>query len=139
MKAKYLADTSAWHWSSCVADRWVHLLEEGDVATCSIVEMEYLWSSRSKSDLVASYKERGYLEMVAMDQIDSDRAVEVMLGLGKKQEMGHRSVKMADLLIAAVAEKSDLCVLHYDEDHDKIAAITGQSTEWLAKKGSLRR
>jgi hypothetical protein len=29
-------------------------------------------------------------------------------------------------------------VLHYDEDYDRIAAITAQPTRWLAPKGSLR-
>ena len=42
------------------------------------------------------------------------------------------------LLIAAAAEAADVSVLHYDEDYDRIAAITGQPTRWLAPKGSLR-
>jgi hypothetical protein len=28
-------------------------------------------------------------------------------------------------------------VLHYDEDYDRIAAITGQEVRWLAPRGSL--
>lgn len=28
-------------------------------------------------------------------------------------------------------------VLHYDTDQDRIAALTGQPTEWVAPKGSL--
>jgi hypothetical protein len=28
-------------------------------------------------------------------------------------------------------------VLHYDEDFDRIAAITGQPTSWIVPRGSL--
>jgi hypothetical protein len=44
----------------------------------------------------------------------------------------------ADLLIAAAAEAGGIPVLHYDEDYDRIAAITGQEVRWLASRGSLR-
>lgn len=49
-----------------------------------------------------------------------------------------RAVKHADLLIAAAAEAAGVAVLPYDEDYDRIAAITGQPTRWLASKGSLK-
>ena len=37
-----------------------------------------------------------------------------------------RSVKHPDLLIAAAAEAAAVTLLHYDEDYERIAAITGQ-------------
>lgn len=43
----------------------------------------------------------------------------------------------ADLLVAAAAEAAGVTVLHYDEDFDRIAAVTGQATEWSAPRGSL--
>jgi len=42
-----------------------------------------------------------------------------------------------DLLIAAAAETNDLAVLHYDADFDRIAAVTGQSVEWVVEAGSV--
>jgi predicted nucleic acid-binding protein len=42
------------------------------------------------------------------------------------------------VLIAAAAEAAGVTVLHYDEDYDRIAEITGQPVRWLAPKGSLR-
>lgn len=42
-----------------------------------------------------------------------------------------------DLLVAAAGEQAGVCVWHYDEDFDRIAAVTGQATEWLADRGSL--
>ncbi len=48
-----------------------------------------------------------------------------------------RAVKHPDLLIAAAAEAAELAVLHYDEDFERIAAITRQPHRWLAGPGSL--
>ncbi|MEO8274410.1 MAG: PIN domain-containing protein, partial [Chloroflexota bacterium] len=63
---------------------------------------------------------------------DWRRALEVhrrLAGLGA----GHqRSVRIVDLIIAAVAERNGCPVVHVDEDYDRIASITGQSTRRLA-------
>lgn len=48
-----------------------------------------------------------------------------------------RGRKIPDLLIAAAAEASDLIVLHYDADFDRIAAVTGQHCEWVLPAGSI--
>jgi predicted nucleic acid-binding protein len=49
----------------------------------------------------------------------------------------HRSVKIADLIIAAAAEAADATVLHYDADYDRIAEVTDQAVQWIAPQGSL--
>lgn len=45
--------------------------------------------------------------------------------------------KVPDLLIAAAAESLGLTVLHYDADFDRIAAVTGQSCEWVVPAGTV--
>ena len=58
-----------------------------------------------------------------------DRAVEV---LGLVADRGHhRAPSVPDLLIAAIAERAGLVVLHQDKDFNLIAEITGQSAERL--------
>jgi predicted nucleic acid-binding protein len=42
-----------------------------------------------------------------------------------------------DLLVAAAAEGEGLIVLHYDADFDRIAAVTGQRSEWVVPAGSI--
>lgn len=49
----------------------------------------------------------------------------------------HRSAGAVDLLVAATAELQGLTVLHYDDDFETIASVTGQSTQWLVAPGSL--
>jgi len=46
---------------------------------------------------------------------------------------------MADLLIAATAERHQATVLHYDGDFDMIASITGQPTQWVVPPGTADR
>jgi predicted nucleic acid-binding protein len=48
-----------------------------------------------------------------------------------------RSCKIPDLLVAAAAEERDLTLLHYDNDFDLIATVTGQRCEWVAPAGSI--
>jgi predicted nucleic acid-binding protein len=43
---------------------------------------------------------------------------------------------MADLLIAATAQRHGATMLHYDGDFDMITAITGQATAWVVPAGS---
>jgi predicted nucleic acid-binding protein len=65
------------------------------------------------------------------------RALWVYEQLATQGGAHQRSVKHPDLLIAAAAEAAGLTVLHYDEDFDRIAEITGQPTRWLAARGTL--
>lgn len=64
-----------------------------------------------------------------------DRALEVHRQLAVKSQ--HRQFSLPDLVIAATAELSGLTVLHYDEDYDRIAKVTGQPVEWVVPRGSL--
>jgi predicted nuclease of predicted toxin-antitoxin system len=43
---------------------------------------------------------------------------------------GRHRLPIPDLIIAAAAEASDLVVLHYDADFDRIVATTGQPHAW---------
>jgi len=61
----------------------------------------------------------------------------VQKALGEAAALHHRSVKINDLLIAAAAELAGVTVWHYDEDYDRICAITDQAVEWIAPRGSL--
>lgn len=64
-----------------------------------------------------------------------NRALEVHRELARSSQ--HRHFRLPDLIIAAAAELHGAPVLHYDADCDRIAAVTGQSVEWVIPKGSL--
>ena len=64
-----------------------------------------------------------------------DRAMEIHRELARRGQ--HRHFRLPVLIIAATAELAGATVLHYDADYDRIAAVTGQPTEWVADCGSL--
>ena len=134
----YLADKSAIvHLAEpAVAARLVPLIMAGEVATCGVVELEVLYSARSEKDLKEIRRDRALAyPRVPMSQADFARAEDVMALLAKKGH--HRAVSLPDLLIAAVAERAGLTVLHYDADFDIVASATRQRAEWIAPQGSL--
>ncbi len=137
MRAIFLADKSALaRLPQPAVDRLLTpLLLAGQVARCGIVELELLYSARTHSDFLEILAARRALPMVATEQADFDRAIAVM-GLLARQGR-HRGPSIPDLLIAAVAERSGLTVLHYDRDFELISSVTGQSVEWIVPAGSV--
>lgn len=136
--ARYLVDKSALArlQNPAVASRLEPLLEAGAVATCAIVELEVGFSARSPDDYEGTMRDRaaGYT-MLAMDDWVWRQALEIQARLAAAGQL--RSVPIPDLLIAATAERHRVTVLHYDGDYERIAAITGQSTEWVVERGSV--
>jgi predicted nucleic acid-binding protein len=49
----------------------------------------------------------------------------------------HRRVKVPDIVIAAVAGRTNLTLVHYDQDYDTIGAAIGQAMRWAAPRGTL--
>ena len=138
-----LADTSAWSWSRRRAypelrHAFDEALVDGEVATCDMVRLELLHSARSATEFAEIRRELAALPDCPIGKDQWDRALQVYERLSAPGGAPQRSVKHPDLLIAAAAEAADVTVLHYDEDYDRIAAITGQPTRWLAPKGTLR-
>jgi predicted nucleic acid-binding protein len=135
----YLADTSAWHHSKnpTVIGRWSDLLSKDAVWMCDQVALEILYSARSSDDYDRTRRNlEGFRNAPITPEI-FQRARSNQSALAHTGGLHHRSVTIADLVIAATAESLELTVLHYDEDYDRIAAITGQPTDWIAPRGSL--
>jgi predicted nucleic acid-binding protein len=136
-KARYLAAESALarvHLDP-VARRVGPLFLAGEVATCGIVDLELLFSARSSPDYLAILRDRLSLPRAEVGEAQLERAVEVQTTLARRGQ--HRGVSLPDLLIAAAAEAAGLTVLHYDQDFDLVAEVTGQACEWVVPRGSV--
>jgi predicted nucleic acid-binding protein len=136
--ASHLADTSALarlH-RPAVAAVLGPLIEAGLVATCGVVEFEIGWATRSGAefDLVRADREEGY-EWLATHDEDWHRALDVQAMLWRSERI--RAVGFPDLLIAAVAEREHVTLVHYDSDYDLIAEVTGQPMRWVVPRGSV--
>lgn len=135
-----LIDTSAWTrrpTSAPVAEEIERLVRATDAATCHPVMLELLYSARNAEEFVALRQGLEELALLPVGPREWLRALEVYEALARKGGAHQRSVKHMDLLVAAAAESAGAGVVHYDEDFERVAAITGQPVRWVAERGSL--
>lgn len=135
----FCVDTSAWHHAARpeVARRWLAALSADQIGICDHVRLEILYSANSATDYDALADELDGLARIPVGAETFTRACQVQRELAHVAGLHHRSVKIADLVIAAAAELSGTTVWHYDENYDRVAAITGQPTEWIVPRGTL--
>lgn len=136
--AGYLADTSA---LARLRHRPVAvvlgpLIEAGLIATCGVIEFELGWAARSAKefDEFRADRDAGY-EWLSTHDEDWRRALAVQAALWRSGRV--RAVGFPDLLVAAVAERERVAVLHYDSDYDLIAHVTGQAVQWVVPQGTV--
>lgn len=133
-------DTSVWvRRRHPQVDTWFReSLLDGNLAVCDMVALEILGGAPNR----VWYEEMRHLlnavPWVHMGAPEWKRALDVHALL--ERELGtnaRRSVKHADLVIAAAAEVHDLPLVHYDQDFDTIRRVTDQPARWVAPRGSL--
>jgi predicted nucleic acid-binding protein len=138
----YLADTSAW-WISRRAKtgearrRFDELTFNAALAICDVVRFELLYSVRNGDEFAVTEARLAALPDLEINKSQWERALDVYRQLAGQGGAHHRSVGYPDLLVAAAAESAGATVLHYDEDFERIAAITGQPTRWILPRGAL--
>ena len=133
-----LADTSVWARKSKPGLEWfAPAIEDGRIAVCDMLALEVLFSARDLADFRVI--EDGLLACpwLATEPRDWAEARRVFRELAARGPLHHRQVRIPDLLIAAVAARHAVTVVHYDGDYDVIADVTGQPTRWAAPRGSL--
>jgi len=134
-----LADTSVWARKRHPAVReWFEAaVIAGDIAVCDIVVLELLHSA-SRPDVFARTEEAlKAMPWLRMGGAEWARAREVYRLLSDRGQAAHRAVKHADLLIAAAAEVAGIGLVHYDNDYDLIAEVTGQTARWVRPRGTI--
>lgn len=109
-----------------------------ELAVCDVVALEYLMGARSAVDFAMLEDSLQAFPWLRTATPDWDRAVEVSRAMSFVAGGYQRSVGIPDLLIAATAERHGVAVVHYDSDYDRIAAVTGQATRWIAPAGSIQ-
>jgi predicted nucleic acid-binding protein len=133
-----LADTSVWGKQRRPGMEWfARALEDGLIAVCDMVAMEVLTSARDDRDFRQIEQALTFCPWLTVEAEDWTEARRVYGLLAEQGPLHHRAVKIPDLLIAAVGGRNSVTVVHYDEDYDRIAALTGQPVRWAAPRGSL--
>jgi predicted nucleic acid-binding protein len=106
----------------------------GELARAGISDLEIGYSARSAAEWDRLAEALEVFELVETTGDHVRRARQVQRLLASKHQRGR---KVPDLLIAAAAEARGLVILHYDADFERIAAVTGQSHEWIVPAGSV--
>ena len=111
------------------------IIELGEAATCAIIDLEVLYSTRNRHDHARTRRRRELAyRRVELTEAIFERAIQVQ---GLLAGRGRHRLPIPDLIIAAAAEADRMTVLHYDSYFDTIAAVTQQDVEWVAPRGSL--
>jgi predicted nucleic acid-binding protein len=134
--ARYLADKSVWARvrQPAILSVMNEYVERGLIGTCPVIDLEILFSARTGAEHTHFRRQREAFEYFPLTDEIARRAVQVQGLLAQRAQ--HRAVSIPDLLMAATAERFSLIVLHYDRDYERIAEVTGQSTEWIVPAGT---
>lgn len=118
-----------------VQARLAPVIAAGEAATCAVIELEILYSTRNRDEHARTRARRKLAyRHIELTGAVFERAIEVQ---GLLAARGRHRLPIPDLIIAAAAESARLTVLHYDADFDTIAAVTRQETEWVVPQGLL--
>lgn len=120
-----------------LAAAWGTELAADRLGLCAQARLEILYSARLASDYAALDDELSSLVVIPDHAATWERAHQVQRRLAHVRGLHHRSVKIAALVIAAAAEEAGATVWHYDEDFERIAAITDQPISWIAPREPL--
>ena len=135
-RTAYVADTSVFSrlTKPSVAAALAPLAVEGRVAVCPPVAFELGYAAHTKRDYIALMDRLASFPRVPATDADHQRALEVQGQLNNRSQ--RRALSLVDALVAAIAEASDLIVLHYDADFELVHKVTGQPHEWIVKQGT---
>ena len=110
------------------------LATAGDLGRVTICDLEVGYSARSAAEWDRLAAALDAFDRIETSSVHVSRALQVQRLLAARSQRGR---KLPDLLVAAAAEGLGVAVLHYDEDFDHIARVTGQRCEWVVEAGSI--
>ncbi len=142
MSPELLLDNSAWarlgeaSLPQQRADEIADALQARRIATCLpfLLEAGYSASSADVHDELID-------ELLALPQLHIDEDVERRAIVAQRQlaRVGHHRLPPVDLIVAALADRHALGVLHYDSDYDILNTKTDLRFDsvWLVPRGTI--
>jgi predicted nucleic acid-binding protein len=112
----------------------VPFLNTACVGRCTLSDLEMGFSASNAREWQARQS-----VLAALDPVDVTPAVIARAKVVQHMLAQHalKGRKVPDLIIAAAAELADLIILHYDQDFEIIASVTGQRHEWIVPRGTV--
>jgi predicted nucleic acid-binding protein len=118
------------------ANEIASVLESGRIAACLPFLLEAGYSARTARQHEQLLTELLSLPQYHLDDVVEQRALDAQAQLAR---VGHHRMPPVDLLVAAVADRHGIGVLHYDHDYDLIAEKTDLvfDSVWFTARGTL--
>jgi predicted nucleic acid-binding protein len=117
---------------------WATALRSRQIATCSIVTLELLYSARDEREFTTIEAEQALLRDVSVAASAQRAAIGALRDLASDGPGQHR-VPLADALIAAAAQEAGVDVLHYDHHYERLAQVLHFTSVWIAPPGALEQ
>ena len=134
-----LIDSSAWIRARRsppeVARRVSTAARDGHLALCEPVRLELLRGARSGLDAVELDAALGTMVTLPADDVVWRLARRTLVQLAHLPGGRHRGPDVADIVIAAIAARHEVAVLHDDAHIELIAEVTGQRGARSASEG----
>jgi predicted nucleic acid-binding protein len=111
-------------------------LAADEVAISEPILLEYLNGARNVDEYRRFADALAATKLLETTPSAWRRAMEVHEMLAGTGAGHQRSVRLVDLIVAAVAEGLGYPVVHCDKDYDRIARVTGQPTRRIGTLGS---
>ena len=111
-------------------------VEGGRVVACLPFLLEAGYSARNAADQSEIFAHLLALPWARLDEHVERRAVDAQRHLA---QLGHHRLPPVDVVVAALADRHGLGILHYDRDYDLIAQKTDLRFDsvWLSEPGQL--
>ena len=118
------------------ASPWTAALRARTIATCSIITLELLYSTRTAAEFRAVEADLATLRDIPVTVSVQRAAIGALRTLADVAPRHHR-VPLADALVAAAAQEAGVGVLHYDHHYDRLADVLAFESRWAAPPGTL--
>ncbi len=131
MSNRYLVDTSAWIFAlrrganEAIRARFGELLRLDQIATCGVVELELVVGAKNEVARIQTRLQAA--ERLSVQEDDWATAAHIGYSLRRRGV----TIGAPDLLLAAVAIRNNIILLHADRDFDLIAAHSALRAESL--------
>jgi predicted nucleic acid-binding protein len=135
----WVVDTSAWARAAhpAIAQAWKDAASAGDLVGCPIVTLELLYDAPDCEHVEAVAAALAGLRQAAVTRSVTDAAISAVRELAARGSAGAHRVRVPDALVAAAAAERGFGVLHYDAHFDRLAAVLGFASQWIAPAGSI--
>ncbi len=119
-----------------VADALREAIDGPGLAVTDVIVVEYLNGARNLPEYDRFARALDAATLLRVEVSDWERVRDTHRRLAALGAGHQRAASIPDLIIAAVAERHGVLVVHYDEVYDRIAGVTGQPARWVVPRGS---